>query len=99
MTTTMNLFENYVDLDLFNNYLVKNGGRSMKITKPKITLRHFIIKLIKTFKKDFKRKIRKGGMADIYNDSDISYSTNLSDLDFKTSYSFIPYTELVRDVY
>ena len=97
MITTMNLFDTLVNVDLFNKHLVKYGGTSIKTNISKITMRNFIFKLIKTFRKDFNKK-KRGGMADIYNDSDISYSTNISDLKF-SSYTSPPYTSLVREVY
>ena len=97
MTTVMNLFDNLVNVDLFNKILVKQGGSSIKTHKPQITMRNFIFKLIKTFRKDFNKK-KRGGMADIYNDSDISYSTNISDLKF-SSYSFPSMTVIERDIY
>ena len=97
MTTTMNLFDNLVNVDLFNKLLIKQGGSSIKTHKPQITMRNFIFKLIKTFRKDFNKK-KRGGMADIYNDSDISYSTNINDLKFE-SYTYPPMSLLERDIY
>ena len=97
MITTMNLFDTLVNVDLFNKNLVKYGGTSIKTNISKITMRNFIFKLIKTFRKDFNKK-KKGGIADIYNNSDISYSTNISDLKF-SSYSFPSITSLERDIY
>jgi len=94
----MNLFEKIVDLNVFNNNLIKNGGTiSIKSHSTKITMRQFIFKLIKTFRKDFNKK-KRGGVADIYNDSFISYSTNISDLTF-ADYKFQDYQYPARDVY
>jgi hypothetical protein len=93
----MNLFENIVDLNVFNNYLIKNGGRtSIKSNVSKITMRQFIFKLIKTFRKDFNKK-KRGGVANI-NDTPISNISNISDLSF-AQYTFSPRIELVRDIY
>ena len=79
----MNLVDKMVNLDVFDKYLtVKGGSISLKSNIAKITMRQFIFKLIKTFKKDFNKK-KRGGVADIYNDSSISYSTNISDLIFQ----------------
>jgi hypothetical protein len=60
-------------------------------------MRKFIFKLIKTFRKDFNKK-KRGGVADIYNDTLISYSTNISDLTF-ANYKFPEYTYPYRDIY
>ena len=38
MTTVMNLFDNLVNVDLFNKILVKQGGSSIKTHKPLILL-------------------------------------------------------------
>jgi len=93
----MNLFENIVDVNLFNKYLIKNGGKtSIKSNVSKITMRQFIFKLIKTFRKDFNKK-KKGGVASI-NDSSFSNITNISDLSF-ASYTYPPRVELARDIY
>lgn len=93
----MNFFNKLVDLELFNSQLVKYGGTKINSNVAKITMRHFMLKLIKSFRKDFMKK-KRGGMADLYSDSDISYSTNISDLKF-SSYTSPPYTSLVREVY
>jgi hypothetical protein len=99
MSTSMNLFENLVDVNLFNKHLIKYGGTTrIKSNVSKITIRHFIFKLIKSFRKDFMKKTKRGGMADLYNDSDISYSTNIRDLTF-SSYTHPPYTFSERDIY
>ena len=93
----MNLFEKIVDLNVFNNNLIKNGGTiSIKSQSTKITMRQFIFKLIKTFRKDFNKK-KKGGVASI-NDSSFSNITNISDLSF-ASYTYPPRVELARDIY
>ena len=69
----MNLVDKMVNLDVFDKYLtVKGGSISLKSNIAKITIRQFIFKLIKTFKKDFNKK-KRGGVADIYNDSSISH--------------------------
>jgi hypothetical protein len=94
----MNLVDKMVNLDIFDKYLtVKGGSISLKSNIAKITMRQFIFKLIKTFKKDFNKK-KRGGVADIYNDSSISYSTNISDLTF-AKFKFDDYTSPVRDIY
>ena len=93
----MNLFENIVDVNLFNKILIKNGGKtSIKSNVSKITMRQFIFKLIKTFRKDFNKK-KKGGVADLYNDSDVSFSLNTNDLIFD-SYKFPPTIQPERDM-
>ena len=97
MTTSMNFLNKLVDLELFNSHLVKYGGTKINSTVAKITMRHFILKLIKTFRKDFMKK-KRGGMADLYSDSDISYSTNTNDLKF-SSYTIPPYAPLERAIY
>ena len=98
MTTLMNFHNKIVDLDFFNSKLLQYGGKTtIKSNTPKITMRHFIFKLIKSFRKDFMKK-KRGGMADLYNDTDISYSTNISNLDF-ASYTFPPSSLYERDIY
>ena len=98
MSASLNLFEASVDMNLFNKILTTKGGSAIKTNSNKITMRHFIFKLIKTFKKDFMKKTKRGGMADLYNDTDVSYATNYTDLYFKP-YEIQPYTSLERDVY
>jgi hypothetical protein len=94
----MNLVDKMVNLDVFDKYLtVKGGSISLKSNIAKITMRQFIFKLIKTFKKDFNKK-KRGGVADIYNDSSISYSTNISDLTF-AKFQLDGHTDTVREVY
>lgn len=94
----MNLVDKMVNLDVFDKYLtVKGGSISLKSNIAKITIRQFIFKLIKTFKKDFNKK-KRGGVADIYNDSSISYSTNISDLTF-AKFQLDGHTDTVREIY
>ena len=94
----MNLVDKMVNLDVFDKYLtVKGGSISLKSNIAKITMRQFIFKLIKTFKKDFNKK-KRGGVADIYNDSSISYSTNISDLTF-AKFQLDGHTDTVREIY
>ena len=98
MTTSMNFLNKMVDLELFNDQLIQYGGTTkINSSAAKITMRHFILKLIKSFRKDFMKK-KRGGMADLYSDSDISYSTNINDLKF-SSYTFPPQTSLERSIY
>ena len=95
----MNLFQNLVDVELFNNNLIQYGGTTtIKSNVAKITMRHFIFKLIKSFRKDFMKKTKRGGMANLYNDTDISFSTNTNDLTF-ASYTNPPQMSLMRDIY
>jgi hypothetical protein len=94
----MNLIDKMVNLDVFDKYLtIKGGTISLKSNIAKITMRQFIFKLIKTFKKDFNKK-KRGGVADIYNDSSISYSTNTSDLTF-AKFQLDGYTNPIREIY
>ena len=94
----MNLVDKMVNLDVFDKYLtVKGGSISLKSNIAKITMRQFIFKLIKTFKKDFNKK-KRGAVADIYNDSSISYSTNISDLTF-AKFQLDGHTDTVREIY
>jgi hypothetical protein len=97
MSVSLKLFETPVDMNLFNKILTTNGGSAIKSNSNKITMRNFIFKLIKTFKKDFMKKTKRGGMADLYNDTDISYVTNYTDLSF-SPYKFEPYVQLERDI-
>jgi hypothetical protein len=97
MSASLKLFETPVDMNLFNKILTTNGGSAIKSNSNKITMRHFIFKLIKTFKKDFNKK-KRGGVADIYNDSSIYYSTNTSDLTF-AKFQLDGHTDTVREVY
>jgi hypothetical protein len=97
MSASLKLFETPVDMNLFNKILTTNGGSAIKSNSNKITMRHFIFKLIKTFKKDFMKKTKRGGMADLYNDTDVSYATNYTDLSF-SPYKFEPYVQLERDI-
>jgi hypothetical protein len=97
MSASLNLFEASVDMNLFNKILTTKGGSAIKTNSNKITMRHFIFKLIKTFKKDFMKKTKRGGMADLYNNSDVSYATNYTDLSF-TPYQFPPYVQLESDI-
>ena len=86
-----------IDMNFFNNLLTKHGGTAMKFNSNKITMRRFIFKLIKTFRKDFMKKTKRGGATDLYTDTDISPYTRYSDLTF-ASYKFEPYISLERDV-
>jgi len=93
----MNIFDNSrVDMSYFNTDLISKGGKPLKTDKPIISMREFIFKLIKTFRKDFNKK-KKGGVASIYNDTDISFSTNTNDLLF-AQYTFPPILPLERDM-
>ena len=94
----MNVFDNneVVDMSYFNTLLISKGGKALKTDKPKISMREFIFKLINTFRKDFNKK-KRGGVADLYNDSDISFSTKLGDLTF-APYTFPPTLQLERDM-
>jgi hypothetical protein len=55
-----------VNVDNFNNLLKNKGGKAIKTTDKNIIMREFINKLIKAFRKDFIKKTKKGGMADLY---------------------------------
>ena len=93
----MNIFDNSrVDMSYFNTDLISKGGKPLKTDKPIISMREFIFKLIKTFRKDFNKK-KKGGVADLYNDSDVSFSLNTNDLIFD-SYKFPPTIQPERDM-
>lgn len=98
MSTAINLFDKTVDMNLFNKILTTYGGTAMKSNSTKITMRHFIFKLIKTFKKDFMKKTKRGGMADLYNDTDISIYTKYADLNYNKPYENPGYTLLERDI-
>ena len=92
-----NIFDiNQVDMSYFNRVLMLQGGKALKTDKPKISMREFIFKLIKTFRKDFNKK-KKGGIADLHNETNISYSTRYGDLTF-APYTFEPILQLERDI-
>ena len=97
LISPMNMFDNsQVNMSYFNSLLISKGGKALKTDKPKISMREFIFKLIKTFRKDFNKK-KRGGVASI-NDSSFSNITNISDLSF-ASYTYPTRVELARDIY
>jgi hypothetical protein len=75
-----------VDVEYFNNLLKNKGGKGIKTFDKKIVMRDFINKLIKTFRKDFMKKTKKGGMAELYPSKE---AFNYPELTFK-EYQFIP---------
>jgi hypothetical protein len=47
------MLENYVNIDYFNNALVKGGGDPILTKKKIVTMRHFISILLKLFKQNY----------------------------------------------
>ena len=77
-----------------NKLFEMKGGKEIKISNKKLLMREFIYKLIKTFRKDFMKKMKKGGDVDAYpNQQAFAYT----DLNFN-DYTFPPYTTLERDL-
>lgn len=99
MDNAIDIFDANIDVSYFNNLLVKHGGKPLKIAENKIKMRNFILKLIKTFRKDFNKKIKKGGMMELFdNDSLISYATKFGNLSYDTVYTFPPIVQMERDL-
>jgi hypothetical protein len=97
MNNVMNMLDTNVDVEYFNDLLVKRGGKPIKINEKKINMRDFILKLIKTFRKDFNKKMKKGGTIDLFTDSAISPYIRYGNLSFD-SYTHPPITLLERDL-
>ena len=94
------MLNQYVDVEYFNKLLTKQGGKALKTSKKEVIMHEFINKLIKTFRKDFMKKTKKGGTAELYNldgSSDISYSLRFGDLLFDT-FTFPPLMQVERDL-
>ena len=77
-----------------NKLFEMKGGKEIKISNKKLLMREFIYKLIKTFRKDFMKKMKKGGDVDAY---PTQQAFIYGDLNFKP-YEFVPYTTLERDL-
>ena len=94
----IDMLNTLVDVEYFNKLLENKGGRAIKTSDNKIVMRDFIKKLIKTFRKDFMKKTKKGGMAELYtNESETAFSFRYGDLDFKP-FTFSPLLQLERDL-
>jgi len=86
LNNPINMLNTLVDVNTFNNLLKLKGGRAIKTSDKKIVMREFINKLIKTFRKDFMKKTKKGGMAELYPSQE---AFRYGELNFK-EYSLLP---------
>jgi hypothetical protein len=89
---------NLVDINYFNNLLVKGGGDPILTKKKIVKMRHFITILLKLFKKNYdltmkkssrnktSRSSRSGG-ADL---GPYTSATFYSDLNYSNPYTFPP---------
>ena len=88
----MDILNKTVDINYFNNLLMRYGGKKISSNKNNIKMRIFILKLVKIFEKDFKKN-KKGGDT---NNGLIENSMKYDDLSFN-GYTFPQYSYLERD--
>jgi hypothetical protein len=74
-----------VNVDNFNNLLKNKGGKAINTTDKNIIMRDFINKLIKAFRKDFMKKTKKGGMAELYPTQE---AFRFAELNFTKEYAY-----------